>query len=53
MPHLPPVPGETLRATRAAFPTGNLCMHIRDIPEGLRAETRSEALFTWRGRPWG
>src|SRR4051794_39508543 len=51
MPHVPPVPGETLRVTRAAFPKGNLCMQIRDVLEGVCADTRFDALFTWRGRP--
>jgi transposase len=51
MPHVPPVPGETLRVTRAAFPKGNLCMQIRDVLEVVCTDTRFDTLFAWRGRP--
>jgi transposase len=56
MHHVPPVPTETLRVTRAAFPRGNLCMQIRDVLETVCADARYDSLFSWRGRqaeaPW-
>lgn len=56
MHQVPPVPSETLRVTRAAFPKGNLCMQIRDVLEVVCTDARFEPLFLWRGRhaeaPW-
>src|SRR5579859_5889418 len=56
MHQIPPVPTETLRVTRAAFPKGNLCMQIRDVLEVVSTDTRFGPLFLWRGRhaeaPW-
>lgn len=56
MQSVPPVPPETLRVTRAAFPKGNLCMQIRDVLEVVCVDERFQPLFSWRGRhaeaPW-
>jgi transposase len=56
MHQLPPVPADTLRVGRAAFPKGTMCMQIRDVLEVVCTDARFEPLFTWRGRhseaPW-
>jgi len=51
MPSIQPVPTETQRVARAAFPRGSLCMQLRDVLEVVAAEPAFAALFARRGQP--
>jgi transposase len=46
-----PVPEETARVTRAAFPKGNVYMRMRDAFGGLYADQAFAALVPARGQP--
>jgi transposase len=48
---IPPVPEETARVARAAFPHGNLYLVIRDAFGPLFADDDFAALFPTRGQP--
>ncbi len=48
---VPPVPEETARVARAAFPKGNLYLQIRDEIGVLLNDTDFAALFPTRGQP--
>src|SRR6266511_785656 len=45
------IPEDTVRVARAAFPSGNRAMHLRDRLGGVYADARFAALFAVRGRP--
>ena len=46
-----PVPEDTARVARAAFPKGNLYMHMRDVLGTIYADEDFAELFEVRGRP--
>src|SRR5215208_5352634 len=46
-----PVPEDTARVARAAFPKGNLYMQIRDVLGTIYADEDFSELFEARGRP--
>jgi transposase len=46
-----PLPEETVRVARAAFPRGNLYMRLRDALGPLFTATSVASLFAGRGRP--
>src|SRR5262249_61022193 len=46
-----PVPEETARVARAAFPKGNSYMQLRDVLGVVYDDERFAALFPARGRP--
>jgi transposase len=46
-----PIPAETERVARAAFPRGTRAMQLRDRLGGVDDDTRFATLFTARGRP--
>ncbi len=46
-----PVPEETARVARAAFPRGNACMQMRDALGTVCDDASFAALFATRGRP--
>ena len=46
-----PVPEETARVARAAFPKGHPCLRLRDELGTIYDDTRFAALFPPRGRP--
>src|SRR5215831_7708084 len=51
-PHAPyPIPKETQRVARAAFPRGNLYMQVADHLGTLYHDTQFAALFPTRGQP--
>ena len=53
---LTPIPDETSRVARAAFPAGTLAMQLRDEPAGLYTDQDFADLFAARGQaaecPW-
>ncbi len=48
---VPPVPVETARVARAAFPGGNPYLRIRDELDSVFDDAQFSALFPARGRP--
>lgn len=48
---VPPVPAETARIARAAFPKGNLYLQLRDEIGVLFEDTDFATLFPTRGQP--
>lgn len=46
-----PVPEETARVARAAFPKGTVFMHMRDVLGSIYDDTQFTELFAVRGRP--
>ncbi len=46
-----PIPAETVRIARAAFPTGTLAMRLRDMRGTLYDDPTFADLFSHRGRP--
>lgn len=48
---IPPVPPETARVTRAAFPTGNLYMKLRDHVGTIMQDEDFVTLFSKEGAP--
>jgi transposase len=46
-----PVPEDTARVAKAAFPKGNLYMHIRDVLGSIYDDEDFSELFEVRGRP--
>ena len=51
-PHAPyPIPEETQRVARAAFPHGNLYMQVADHLGSLYHDAQFTALFPRRGQP--
>src|SRR5438094_725740 len=46
-----PVPDETARVARAAFPKGNVYMQMRDVLGVIYDDTSFRSLFAVRGRP--
>jgi len=46
-----PVPGETARVARAAYPKGNLCMQMRDVLGTIYTDTDFAELFPKEGQP--
>ena len=46
-----PVPAETARVARAAFPSGNLYLQIRDVLGAIYDDARFAHLFAARGQP--
>jgi len=48
---IPPVPQETVRVARAAFPKGNLYMTLRDQLPALFTDDLFADLFPGRGKP--
>src|SRR5215218_6046088 len=46
-----PIPAETARVTRAAFPKGHPCLRLRDELGPIYDDARFAALFPSRGRP--
>src|SRR5256885_161893 len=49
--HPEPVPDETARVARAAFPAGNLYLQMRDTLETIYADTDFLHLFPAHGKP--
>lgn len=48
---IPPVPEETIRVARAAFPHGNLYMRLRDQLGTFYTDETFATLFPGRGQP--
>ena len=48
---LSPVPAETTRVARAAFPQGNTCLLLRDELGTIFADADFAALYPVRGQP--
>jgi transposase len=48
---IPPIPEETMRVARAAFPRGNVYMRIRDEFGTIYADHLFAQLFPARGQP--
>ena len=48
---VPPIPEETARVARAAFPKGALCLRMRDTFETFFTDDQFAALFPTRGQP--
>jgi transposase len=46
-----PVPQETVRVARAAFPKGNVYMPMRDVLGGIYEDAQFTELFATPGRP--
>lgn len=46
-----PIPEETARVARAAFPKGNVYMQMRDVLGSIYEDVQFTALFATRGRP--
>lgn len=46
-----PVPDETVRVARAAFPKGNVYLQLRDVLGVVYDDASFAALFSTRGRP--
>lgn len=46
-----PVPEETVRVARAAFPKGNVYMQMRDVLGSIYEDVQFTKLFATRGRP--
>ena len=46
-----PVPEETVRVARAAFPKGNVYMQMRDVLGVIYDDASFRPLFAARGRP--
>jgi transposase len=46
-----PIPTETERVARAAFPKGTLCLHITDALGAIFWEEQFAALYPKRGQP--
>ena len=46
-----PVPGETARVARAAYPKGTLCMQMRDVLGTIYTDTDFAELFPKEGQP--
>jgi transposase len=46
-----PIPEETQRVARAAFPKGNLCLHLAEVLGPLYQDQQFTALFHQRGQP--
>lgn len=46
-----PVPDETARVARAAFPKGNTYIHMRDVLGGVYDDASFAGVFSTRGRP--
>ncbi len=45
------IPEETIRVARAAFPKGNVCMHMRDALGPLYTNAQFAPLFSHTGQP--
>ena len=51
-PHeLGPIPAETIRVARAAYPEGSLAMRLRDELGGIYRDEQFVGLFPTRGQP--
>ena len=51
-PHeLGPIPAETMRVARAAYPKGSLAMRLRDELGGISRDEQFVSLFPSRGQP--
>lgn len=50
-PDLDPIPAETIRAARAAFPKGSLAIHLRDHLGSVFTDTQFTDLFSPLGQP--
>lgn len=48
---VPPIPAETARVARAAYPKGNLIMRLRDALGPIYDDEQFTALFAHRGQP--
>ena len=48
---IPPVPGETARVARAAFPKGNLYLEMRDVLGTIYTDELFADLYPQRGQP--
>jgi transposase len=48
---VPEIPDETTRVARAAFPTGTLCLQLRDALGALYTDADVAELFPTRGQP--
>ncbi len=48
---VPPIPEETARVARAAFPTGNVVMQLRDTLGNIYTDDLFTDLFPTRGQP--
>src|SRR5262249_52879715 len=48
---VPPIPEETTRIARAAFPCGTLCLQLRDTLGALYTDADFADLFPTRGQP--
>jgi transposase len=48
---IPPIPDETARVVRAAFPGGTLCLQLRDTLGALYTDANFADLFPTRGQP--
>src|SRR5437763_16930190 len=46
-----PIPVETIRVARAAYPKGSLAMRLRDELGGLYQDEQFGSLVCWRGQP--
>lgn len=46
-----PVPEDTARVARAAFPKGSTCMRMRDVLGAVYEDADFYELFAMRGRP--
>jgi transposase len=46
-----PVPVETARVARAAYPKGNLCMQMRDVLRTIYTDTDFAEVFPKEGQP--
>jgi transposase len=46
-----PIPDETVRVARAAFPKGNRYMAMRDVPGPIYPDVSFAPLFSRTGRP--
>jgi transposase len=51
MSPLAPIPADTARVAHAAFPTGTLCLQIRDTLGPLYEDAQFAALFSPTGQP--
>ena len=48
---IPPVPDETVRVARAAFPKGNIYLKIRDTLGSIYEDSDFADLFSVKGQP--
>ena len=46
-----PIPAETMRVARAAYPKGSLAMRLRDELGGIYRDEHFVSLFPTRGQP--